>query len=1068
MGFEVSLEEIRLIEALDIHVQGVVQGVGFRPFVYRTAKKYLINGWVFNAIDGVYIHAEGESKLLDEFVLELSDNAPASAQVTQIDLSEAPLQDCTTFEIRFSEEEQDKSTTLVSPDLATCDDCIHELFDPTDRRFHYPFINCTNCGPRFTIISELPYDRANTSMSAFSMCEKCAAEYSDPTNRRFHAQPNACFECGPHVSWYESSSFDRDKSNGVDQDESNGADRHDPDEEQLHSASLGDMSGKAEDVTECEAGCATSGNVSRETFCVAHEHESAKYARTREESDAIFARAIELLLDGNIVAVKGLGGFHLVCDAYNAQAVAKLRSRKRREGKAFAVMMADIQDVQSVCSVNDVEATILASVQRPIVLLRKHTDAVLTAGIADDLSELGVMLPCTPVQHILMHDFAKAVASYRKTPPMLVMTSGNIHNEPIVINDNDAYASLSGIADAFLSNDRAILCRFDDSVVRVIKAGKAGYAVQLIRRARGYAPQPLDVSDISLSFDEATVVNSSHAEGDNSLGSQNVSRETFSSALFATGSEQKNTFTLLRGAQAFMSQHIGDMENAQTYDAWIETKQHYEKLFKVSPCVLASDMHPEYLTSKWAHDQELDLIEVQHHHAHIVSVMAECGLREAVCGIAFDGTGYGVDGAIWGGEILLSNLQTFERFANFAYVPMPGGTAAIKHPLCMAYGVLWAYDLLDHPAAQRALLELGDQANTCETMIEQGINTPMTSSVGRLFDAASALLDVCTQPTYEGEGAILLEARMSDVSNFDTSHVDSPEQNAIQKNVSRETFFYKNTPTQNNLNATNLDTAGLDTTDPRATKLDASNFVAPEGETSRGGAPEGETSRGGAPEGEAVDFHEQNVSRETFLDATKSGALESDATKLDASNFVAPEGGSPEGGAPEGGVPEGSAPEGDVCGKETHESNTSNAAEIDADGRYQIAIIKNVATQKSTAQDTSVVLLDAQSTFRALLDDYAQGISVGEISRRFHDAFVNAIVAVAELVRALYGIEVVALSGGVFMNRYLTEHVLSALEDGGFTVAINKDLPPNDGCISFGQAVIALQQLNDRGEVESS
>ena len=823
-----------MIDAVDIHVKGIVQGVGFRPFVYRMAKKYLINGWVLNAADGVYIHAEGESKLVDEFIMELSDNPPAASRVEEIDIKEVPLEDFDSFEIRFSDDDAVEETTLVSPELATCEDCVRELFNPNDRRYRYPFINCTNCGPRFTIIDHLPYDRVATSMAAFPMCEKCAAEYADPLDRRFHAQPDACFECGPSVTW----------SVGTDDDKLVG--------------------------------------------------------KTREESDAIFAAAVEMLMEGKILAVKGLGGFHLVCDANNAAAVAELRRRKRRDGKAFAVMAPAVAAVRALCFVSEEEEAVLTGASRPIVLLRKRPDGAIGAGVADRLSELGVMVPYTPVQHLLMHDFAEAweaahpeeaaAACAPGTPvPLLVMTSGNVHDEPICIADEEAREKLASIADAFLGNNRPILTRFDDSVVRLIQVDevdeKPGYAIQFLRRARGYAPVPVSVA----------AEGAAPAEG----------------VIFAAGPEQKNTFTLLRGTDGFVSQHIGDVENAETYDAWLATKDRFESLFEMEPAAVACDLHPEYLTSKWAHHQGLPVTEVQHHHAHIVSVMAEHGLTDAVCGIAFDGTGYGVDGAIWGGEVLLANRSNFERFANFAYVPMPGGAAAIKHPLRMAYGVLWAYDLLEHPAAAAALAPLGDEAEVCDTMIERGLNTPMTSSVGRLFDAASALLGICTEPSYEGEGAILLEAAM--------------------------------------------ETAGAD--EPGA--------------------------------------------------AAAEGAA-------------------------------GVVPDDDLAARE----------------RYAVTAEKNTATETSTAEDTSVILLDAEATFHALLDDLEAGVPVSVIGRRFHDAMVSAIVMSAELVRALYGIATVALSGGVFMNRYLTEHVLADLAAAGFTAAINRDLPPNDGCISLGQAVV--------------
>lgn len=884
-----------MIDAVDIHVKGIVQGVGFRPFVYRMAKKYLINGWVLNAADGVYIHAEGESKLVDEFIMELSDNPPAASRVEEIDIKEVPLEDFDGFEIRFSDDDAVEETTLVSPELATCDDCVNELFNPNDRRYRYPFINCTNCGPRFTIIDHLPYDRAATSMAAFPMCERCAAEYADPLDRRFHAQPDACFECGPSVSfaWRQTNEADAAVPTGAC-----------PSLSALSLAaqrSLGRASSELQVPVETSLTDTDQGEVQ---FNIVG-------GKTREESDAIFAAAVEMLMAGKILAVKGLGGFHLVCDGNNAEAVAELRRRKRRDGKALAVMASSLDDARALCLVSEEEEAVLTGSTRPIVLLRKRPGAAIGTGLADGLSELGVMLPYTPVQHLLMHDFAAAwqaaepVALRSEAPdtpgrriPVLVMTSGNVHDEPICIADEEAREKLAGIADAFLGNNRPILTRFDDSVVRLIRvpgsegAAEPDCAIQFLRRARGYAPVPVSVAAAGVD----------PAEG----------------IIFAAGPEQKNTFTLLRGTDGFVSQHIGDVENAETYDAWLATKDRFESLFEMTPTAVACDRHPEYLTSKWAHHQGLPVTEVQHHHAHIVSAMAEHGLTDAVCGIAFDGTGFGVDGAIWGGEVLLANRQAFERFANFAYVPMPGGAAAIKHPLRMAYGVLWAYDLLEHPVAEAALASLGEEAEVCDRMIERGLNTPTTSSVGRLFDAASALLGICTEPSYEGEGAILLEAAM--------------------------------------------ELAGAD--EPGAAAIEEAAGVAGEDEL---------------------------VARE----------------------------------------------------------------------RYAVTAQKNTATETSTAEDTSVLLLDAEATFRALLDDAAAGVPVSIIARRFHDAMISAIVMAAELVRALYGIETVVLSGGVFMNRYLVEHVLADLAAAGFTAAINRDLPPNDGCISLGQAVVASSRSGE-------
>ena len=791
-----------MLEALNIQVRGVVQGVGFRPFVYRIAKKHLINGWVLNAVDGVFIHAEGDSKLLDEFVLELSENPPAAAQVREIALKEVIVEDFTSFEIRFSDEVEVDKTTLVSPDLATCEDCVSELFDHEDRRFRFPFINCTNCGPRFTIIESLPYDRKSTSMAEFPLCPQCESEYGDPLDRRFHAQPDACFECGPQVTWR-----------------------------------------------------------------LSDDKKPVIRAKTREQNDEIFAQALTFLREGKIIAVKGLGGFHLVCDAQKEDAVAKLRERKCREGKPFAVMLPDLDAVKEYCEVSETEEAILAGSVRPIVLLRKRRGASFAAGLADKLTELGTMLPYTPIQHILLHDFGG----------MLVMTSGNLHDQPILTDDEEAYEVLGCVADAFLGHDRAIVAGYDDSVVRVLSLGEE-VGIQMIRRARGFAPMPIAMPGKGLS-------------------------------LIATGPEQKNTFCLVRDNEAFVSQHIGDMENVQTFDTWLKAKRRYERLFAIRPELIACDLHPEYLTSKWAREQKMPIIEVQHHHAHIASVMAENGTEGPVVGMAFDGTGYGSDSMIWGGEVLLCNYKAYERFANFAYVPMPGGAAAIKSPLRMAYGVLWAFDLLEHPHAICALQELGSTAQLCGQMIEKGLNTPYTSSVGRLFDAASALLGICTEPLYEGEGAVLLESAIAQEADKDKSS-------------------------------------------------------------------------------------EQNYN--------------------------------------------------------------------DQGQDYYIDLVKNTATSESTASETSVILLDAAPAFKSLLDDAVSGVPKSIIARKFHDAFVRAIVEVSQLTQSVYDIGTIALSGGVFMNRYLVENTTEALVNQGFSVAVNRELPPNDGCVSFGQAVVAWAQRREK------
>lgn len=675
-----------------IHVTGIVQGVGMRPFVYREAMAHGICGWVLNAGDGVHIEAHASVEALDGFVATLSEHAPAAARVEHVAVADLEpdawdADDEQVFRIVASRD-QTMHTTLVSPDIATCDDCLRELFDPADRRYHYPFINCTNCGPRFTIIRSLPYDRAATSMDRFPMCPECAAEYANPLDRRFHAQPDACFNCGPHIMWRE--------------------------------ASVGDEPGEA----------------------------AAPLAvgTTRETSDAIIDRCVELLALGGIVAIKGLGGFHLSCDASNEQAVAELRRRKRRSNKPLAVMVRSLADAERLCHISDVERGLLAGSIRPIVLLRRRAvcesgdspDALaLAPSVARDLPELGVMLPYTPLQHLL---FAAAASHDMHA---LVMTSGNLSEEPIETDDDLAWEHLvaAGIADALLGNDRAILSRYDDSVVRVV-----GGVVMPVRRARGYAPRPLPLP----ALDGAP------------------------SCVLACGPQQKATIAFTREdangeAACFVSQHIGDVENGETFDAWNAARTRLEDLFDLTPAALACDLHPSYLSSQWAREQarkcNLPLVEVQHHHAHIASVIAEAiaagqlTTDARVLGIAFDGTGAGTDGTIWGGEFLVAGLADFERAAHLRTWALPGGAASVRDARRNAFALLSELGLLEHPGAAGLLGTLDEQTrNITTTMIERNINSPRTSSMGRLFDAAAAVLGICGQATYEGEPAIELEA----------------------------------------------------------------------------------------------------------------------------------------------------------------------------------------------------------------------------------------------------------------------------------------------------------------------
>lgn len=812
-----------------IHVTGIVQGVGMRPFVYREAMAHGICGWVLNAGDGVHIEAHAPGEALDEFVAALSEHAPAASRVKHIEVVDLAPGDWDAaneqgFRIVASQD-QTAHTTLISPDIATCDDCLRELFDPADRRFHYPFINCTNCGPRFTIIRSLPYDRAATSMDRFPMCPTCAAEYADPLDRRFHAQPDACFECGPHITWRE-------------------ADRG--------------VVPTAVDATPA-------------------------VGSTREASDAIIERCVELLAGGGIVAIKGLGGFHLACDAANEQAVCELRRRKRRSNKPLAVMVRGLADAERLCRIDGVERDLLAGSVRPIVLLRRRVagnDAYgfpdapeLAPSVAHDLPELGVMLPYTPLQHLLL---AAAAAHGMHA---IVMTSGNLSEEPIETDDVLAWEHLvaASIADALLGNDRAILSRYDDSVVRVVDGD-----IMPVRRARGYAPQPLSLPAL----------------------------DSTTPCVLTCGPQQKATIALTRTdsdghTTCFASQHIGDVENGATFDAWSAARSRLENLFDLAPAALACDMHPSYLSSQWAREQarehNLPLIEVQHHHAHIASVMAEAiaagrlAPDARVLGIAFDGTGAGTDGTIWGGEFFIAHLADFERVAHLRTWALPGGAASVHDARRNAFALLSELDLLEHPGAAGLLDSLDEQTRSVTaTMIEHGINSPRTSSMGRLFDAAAAILGICGQATYEGEPAIELEAAAWRA--FDSEIARFPD-----------------------------DSAGYSASDP------------------------------------------------SWLD-----------------------------------------------------------------GPY---------------------VLDQKALFEALLEEIEAGASADRLALDFHVAVARSSAHIASDIYVREGIDTVALSGGVFMNRLLLQLLTRELKSAGLAVLVPHTVPVNDGCIAYGQAAVASARL---------
>ena len=625
-----------------ISVRGIVQGVGFRPFVYGLAIKYNLKGWVCNTSEDVKIEVEGEAAAIKQFEMELQTKAPPLAHIEGVTINYHPPLGYKSFEIRHSQALEGKYQ-LISPDVATCQPCLSELLDPEDRRYRYPFTNCTNCGPRFTIIEDMPYDRPKTTMHSFQMCPQCQAEYDNPLDRRFHAQPNACPKCGPEVELVDNQGNRVTESNPI-------------------------------------------------------------------------AAASQFLKEGKIVAIKGLGGFLLASDATNDKVVRKLRQRKKRSSKPFAIMVTDIAEAKRHCYVSPQEEKLLTSPQSPIVLMRWKEDSSVSQEVAPNLEYLGIMLPYTPLHHVLLRD----------TGLPLVMTSGNLSEEPIAKDNDEALRRLSQIADYFLIHNRDIYSRYDDSVAIVEKDTS-----QLMRRARSYAPYPLH-----LTFEARQVL--------------------------ACGAEEKNTFCLTKDNYAFLSQHIGDMENMETLEHFDSTISLYQRLFRIEPEIIAHDLHPDYLATKYA--QELGefgikLVPVQHHHAHIASCMADNGLEAPVIGVAFDGTGMGTDGSIWGGEFLIADCRNFSRVGHLEYLPLPGGDAAIKRPRRTAIGyiltLLGENTLNQELPLAREVNEI--EIETIKRQIERKINSPLTSSMGRLFDAISALLGIRSEIDYEGQAAIELE-----------------------------------------------------------------------------------------------------------------------------------------------------------------------------------------------------------------------------------------------------------------------------------------------------------------------
>lgn len=796
------------LSRLRMRVRGIVQGVGFRPFVYALAARYALAGHVGNDAAGVFVEVEGVDEALAAFQRALRDEAPPLAHIESVTTEVMPPRDETTFVILESRAGAEVRAQ-IPPDVAICDDCLHELYDPQDRRYRYPFINCTHCGPRFTIITGIPYDRATTTMAAFTMCPACAAEYHDPHSRRFHAQPIACPECGPGV-WFE-----------------NSENPHPP----------------------TPFACAS----------------GRRGVGTGHALSAI-AAAQAALRAGKIVAVKGLGGFHLACDATNDAALARLRERKGRVDKPFAVMVRDLDAARAIAHNGDAEAALLISRQRPIVLLRKKQDIERGSKGERSLSDLvapgnpyvGVMLPYTPLHYLLIED----------TP--LVMTSGNLSGEPIVIEDDEARTRLAPLVDAFLMHDRPIHVPCDDSVLRIHDGGELPF-----RRSRGYTPYP-----IRLPIDGATVL--------------------------AVGGELKNTFCLTHEGSAFMSQHIGDMENLETLQAFERAQAHLCALYNARPQAVICDLHPGYATTRWAEPYSqragVPLIRVQHHHAHIAALMTEHGLdgSRRVIGVCLDGTGYGTDGAIWGGEVLLADYDGFTRAAHLKYAPLPGGDAAVRRPYRMALAHLWAAGIAWDddlppvracpPSERRVLLR----------QLEVGVGTVPTSSVGRLFDAAAALLGVRQVVTYEAQAAMELEG---------------------------------------------LASAGHGTDEARL-------------------------------------------------------VLTQD----------------------------------EVCVEAKH------------------------ALTAPTSHDP-MFILDPAPILRAIIGEMRAGIAPGVIAARFHASVADALVAVCLRLREAGHGDVVALSGGVMQNTFLTSMTVARLRAHSFTVLTHRAVPPNDGGLALGQAVVGMRAL---------
>ena len=832
---------------LKLSVRGAVQGVGFRPFVFRLAAELHLSGWVNNSSQGVFIEVEGPRAALEQFFLRLDTEKPPRSFIQSLESSWLDAAGYKKFEIRESQTGGGK-TALILPDIAACPDCLHEVFDPANRRYRYPFTNCTHCGPRFSIIESLPYDRANTSMRKFTMCPQCQAEYDDPRDRRFHAQPNACPVCGPHLELWE----------------------------------CGDVSPLSK----------------------------RGHVRALQNADALLAAA-EAIRQGQIVAVKGLGGFHLMTDTRNDKAVRLLRERKHREERPFALMFPSLKVIKVECKVSPLEKRLLHSSEAPIVLLKKiaNRKSQIVNSVAPGNPNLGVMLPYTPLHHLLMTELGFPV----------IATSGNLSDEPICTDEHEALERLGGIADLFLVHNRPIVRHVDDSVVRVMLDREL-----VLRRARGYAPLPIQMQNV-----ECRMRNAARGDARPTKTLKSAIRNPQSAIVLAVGAHLKNTVALSVGNQVFISQHIGDLETEQAHAAFRHVIADFEKLYEAEPQIIAADLHPDYLSTKYAnemtgragspqpaddaigtglreasprrasHPTTVCHVGVQHHIAHVLSCMAENEIAPPMLGVSWDGTGYGLDGTIWGGEFFIVTDNNIERVAHLRPFHLPGGDKAVKEPRRTALGLLYEISG-DKVFKQEKLATItafsAAEMTTLKTMLAKKLNSPLCSSVGRLFDAVASLTNLRQHIRFEGQAAMELE--------FALEGVETEE--AYELRISSQ-FAIHNSPRR---------------------------------------------------------------------------------------------------------------------------------------------------SLRQSRGPQSAIILDWSPMIEAILADVKRGVSVGKISAKFHNALVEAIIAIAKRV----GQNRVVLSGGCFQNRYLTERAVRRLLAEGFRPYWHQRVPPNDDGIALGQVVAALRR----------